>query len=134
MSSRSSNSAFTASAGMSRALPSRDRLLRVRLPRVLLVVTVLAVYGTAPAENADKGKTSTKTKPTPVESMARIADSLPKSVLKCWQEGRLIFESDGVTLPDVVTGAPPAMKGANGRSLQLLDLRQAVCILERTNG
>lgn len=104
------------------------------LARPLIVAAALAACGAAPAEILDRANSPAKTKPTPVESMARISDTAPKSVLKCWQEGRLIFESSDVALPDGAAGAPPAIKGANGRTLQLLDLRQGLCILDRTNG
>lgn len=108
----------------------RSRL--ARWPRALIAAFALVACGGSGAEIVDNGK-SAKTRPAPVESMARVPDNAPKSVLKCWQEGRLIFESSGVTMAEGAAGAP-AMKGANGRTVQLLDLRQGLCILERTNG
>ena len=102
------------------------------LQRWTIVAAALAVWGAAPAEMLDKAKPSAKTRPTPVESMARIADDTPKSTLKCWQEGRLIFESNGVSMPDGAAAA--AIKGANGRTVHLLEMHQGLCILERSNG
>lgn len=103
-----------------------------RWPRSLIAAVALVACGGSSAEIVDNGKPA-KTRPAPVESMARIPDNAPKSVLKCWQEGRLIFESSGVTMAEGASGAP-AMKGANGRTVRLLDLRQGLCILETTNG
>ena len=106
---------------------------RPALRRASIVTATLLVCGVAPAEMTDRDKPVTKTRPPPVESMARIVDKTPRSVLKCWQEGRLVFESSGVSLPEGGNGAM-AIKGSNGNSVQLLDLRQGLCILEKTNG
>ncbi|MEO6269566.1 MAG: hypothetical protein ABIP08_04605 [Lautropia sp.] len=103
-----------------------------RWHRALIAAVTLVACGASGAEIVDSGK-SAKTRPAPVESMARVPDNAPKSVLKCWQEGRLIFESSGVAMAEGAAGAP-ALMGANGRTVQLLDLRQGLCILERTNG
>jgi hypothetical protein len=92
----------------------------------------MTAFGAAAAELVDKK--GSRTKPTPVESMARVADDTPRSLLKCWQEGRLIFESSGMTLPENGSGGVAPMKGPNGRTVQVLDLRQGLCILERSNG
>jgi hypothetical protein len=101
--------------------------------RWLLVAAALGLGGASAAEPADKAKAA-RTKPTPVESMARIADDSPRSSFKCWQEGRLIFESNGMTLPESGSGGVAPMKGPNGRIVQVLDLRNGLCILERSNG
>lgn len=101
-----------------------------------IIATVLAVGSSASAEMQEKDKITAKTKPTPVESMARIPDSAPRSSLKCWQEGRLIFESNGVSMAGSGSGVgtAPAFKGSNGRTLQLLDMHHGLCILEYNNG
>ena len=101
--------------------------------RWLLVAAAVGLGGGGAALPADKAK-ATRTKPTPVESMARIVDDTPRSSFKCWQEGRLIFESNGMTLPESGSGGVTPMKGPNGRTVQVLDLRQGLCILERSNG
>jgi hypothetical protein len=80
--------------------------------------------------------TPQKTRPTAVPSMARIADGGGRSTLKCWQEGRLIFETEGAAVPEnanakAALGAMPLIK-SNGRTVQLLNLRQGLCILERS--
>ncbi len=104
-----------------------------RVMPALLAAAALGLGGAGAAETADKAR-ATRTKPTPVESMARIVDDTPRSSFKCWQEGRLIFESNGMTLPESGSGGVAPMKGPNGRTVQVLDLRQGLCILERSNG
>ena len=101
--------------------------------RQIILAMVLAAGGAAAAEMVDASPKAAKTKPTPVESMARIPDDAPRSVLKCWQEGRLVFESSGIG-SETTAGASRTFKGGNGRSVQVLDLRQGLCILERSNG
>ena len=104
------------------------------LSRPAIVVAVTAACGLATAEMVDQARGAGKTKPTPIESMARIPDDSARSVLRCWQEGRLVFEGNGIGSEPAATGAARIFKSADGRSVQLLDLRQALCILERSNG
>ena len=54
-----------------------------------------------------------------------------RNVLRCWQFGRLIYEGQGVMLPDRQAAS---MKVAGGGSEHLLDLQSATCILEQTGG
>jgi len=106
--------------------------LAVARPAVVMAVT--AACGIATAEMVDQARSAGKTKPTPVESMARIPDDTARSVLRCWQEGRLVFEGNGIGSEPATTGAARTFKGTNGRTVQLLDLRQGLCILERSDG
>jgi hypothetical protein len=81
----------------------------------------------------EAGKPATKKSALIQAETDKGAEVPARSMLKCWQEGRLIYETSGISVAGsdaVATG----VKGANGRSLQLLDLRQALCILERNNG
>jgi hypothetical protein len=103
------------------------------LHRAAWTLALLAAGG-ATADAVDKSQPATRsTTPAPVESMARIPEPRSAAVLRCWQEGRLIFESSGVSFAEGLPAAT-ALKGSNGRVLQLLDLRQGLCILERTHG
>jgi hypothetical protein len=113
---------------------SSSRLL-TRRPKTVVaaLAAVLLVSGATAAGMLDQARAAGKTRPTPVESMARIPDDAPRSVLKCWQEGRLVFESSGVT-SEAAAAAARTFKGANGRSVHLLDLRHGLCILERSDG
>ena len=113
---------------------------RSRLHRSAIVMTALVMHGAAPAEIIDRdtstaaARPARTSKPAAVEPMARTTDAPAKSVLKCWQEGRLVFESTGVSIPDAPPVSGPTFKGADGRAIRLLDMRQALCILERSNG
>lgn len=104
------------------------------LARLAIVMAITAACGIAMAEMVDQARSTSKTKPTPVESMARIPDDAARSVLRCWQEGRLVFEGSGIGSETATPGAARTFKGSNGRTVQLLDLRQGLCILERSDG
>lgn len=74
-----------------------------------------------------------KTKPTAVETMARVPEEGPRTVLRCWQEGRLVFEGVNLQMaaPAESGGTSAALRGPDGRSVQLMDLRQGLCVYER---
>lgn len=100
----------------------------------LVVVTSLSTSARAGLEDLSKESkktaTTSKTKPTKVESLARISDKTPANSFKCWQEGRLIFQRTGLALKkQKLPGA--AMIKANGKTVQVLDLKQGVCILDQ---
>ncbi|MEZ5739508.1 MAG: DUF4384 domain-containing protein [Burkholderiaceae bacterium] len=70
------------------------------------------------------------TKPTNIESMARVPDrSVEQSVLRCFQEGRLVYEGRGYR-PVEVSDTKPLLKGGQGKALQLFDMRHGLCILD----
>ena len=110
----------------------------LRWAMAALTAALAAGLWAASALAAEAGAaTPPKTKPTAVPSMARVADGGGRSVLKCWQEGRLIFETEGAAIPETAganaaLGAMSLIK-ANGRTVQLLNLRQGLCILERSS-
>lgn len=101
--------------------------------RSVMVVAVFAACSASSAEIVDTGRPIGKRSLAQAESSDK-AESASRSVLKCWQEGRLIYESSGVAAAEGAGVAGAAIKGIGGRSLQLLDLRQGLCILERNNG
>ncbi|MEZ5650139.1 MAG: hypothetical protein R3E87_06255 [Burkholderiaceae bacterium] len=74
-----------------------------------------------------------RTKPTKVESMARIVDRSKSSSLRCFQEGKLVFESAGVE-PASEAHNISVLKAGTNRSIQLIDLRHGICIVDYTNG
>lgn len=72
---------------------------------------------------------------------AAVSAALPRRarpVLRCWQEGRLIFEGSGhVAGAANAPGAPPAAAAIELRhaargelALQVFDLKNALCLLE----
>jgi len=112
-------------------------------PAAIAISSVIALVMLSPSANAgldliaeSKKKDSTKkkaqgkTRPTKVKTMARIPDNKPTDSFKCWQEGRLIFQRHGLEVKkQELPGA--AMIKANGKSVQVLDLKQGVCILDQ---
>ncbi len=101
-----------------------------------LVSTLTVLSTTANAgldfisEKSDETSSKQRTKPTKIESMARIPDKDAANSFKCWQEGRLIFQRTGLELKkQKLPGA--AMIKTNGKTVQVLDLKQGVCILEQ---
>jgi hypothetical protein len=55
-----------------------------------------------------------------------------RNVLRCWQEGKLIFEAAGVQAPsgrnaDLLDFRPA---GADGSAVQVLDLKTGLCTFE----
>lgn len=101
------------------------------------VVSALAILSTSAFAGLDfineKSEASAgkqQTKPTKVESMARIPDKTPANSFKCWQEGRLIFQRTGLEVKkQKLPGA--ALIKTNGKTVQVLDLKQGVCILDQ---
>ena len=62
--------------------------------------------------------------------MAKIPDDVSGDVLKCWQEGRLIFQRTGMDIgADKLPGATEIK--SDGKTVQVLDLKQGVCIFDR---
>jgi len=71
-----------------------------------------------------------KTEPTKIESMARIPKKGPANTFKCWQEGRLIFQRTNLVIKKQKLPGAATIK-ANGNTVQVLDLKQGVCILDQ---
>jgi hypothetical protein len=72
---------------------------------------------------------ATVTSPTPAADDAGAARERAGYHLRCWQEGRLLFEDSPVTLP----ASPAAMRvvahDRSGRPIYLLELAHAMCQL-----
>ncbi len=95
------------------------------------VLALAALYcGAATAGIEEK---EPRTKPTKVESMARVVDRDTSSSLRCFQEGKLVYESAGVR-PAAVSAGTTVLHAKNGRSIQLIDLKHGICILEHSDG
>lgn len=102
------------------------------------VAAMLCLPIAAAAEIVSKGAApaGAKSRPPAVESMARVpADDASRSTLRCWQEGRLILESSGLSLVGRNEAMPtPMLRAEDGRTMQLLDLRHGLCVLEKSKG
>lgn len=59
--------------------------------------------------------------------------SVASTVVRCWQEGRLIYETTGSTLSGRAAVALE-MKSSNDGAVQLLDLKQGLCVIEVSTG
>lgn len=66
---------------------------------------------------------------------ASVSTSVPRAkrpVLRCWQEGRLVFEGAGV-LPPNQGAAAIELRSASGTTLQVFDLKNGLCMLDHGN-
>jgi hypothetical protein len=62
-----------------------------------------------------------------------VSTSAPRArrpVLRCWQEGRLVFEGAGVAAPAALPAGAVEMRAAGGAPLLLLDLKSGLCLLD----
>jgi hypothetical protein len=86
---------------------------------------------TSPAEaTPSAGAAVTAANDPAVLANRRLAKG--RNVLRCWQEGKLIFETAGVQAPaarsaDVLDFRP---SGSDGAAVQILDLKQGLCTYE----
>jgi CCR4-NOT transcriptional regulation complex NOT5 subunit len=78
---------------------------------------------------------ATKTATAPNAKDAAVTATLPRQrrpVLRCWQEGRLVFEGSGV-LPSAQGQAAIELRNASGTALQVFDLKNGLCLLDYGN-
>jgi hypothetical protein len=52
-----------------------------------------------------------------------------KPVMRCWQEGKLLFEGAGMT-PAAIGQATIELRNGSGVALQVFDLKNALCLLD----
>lgn len=69
---------------------------------------------------------------TAVTGVGNTIPMEPGSTLRCWQEGRLIFEQRFSPGQELVQGAPTLhiRDAATGRDVQAFTLKNAVCIVK----
>ena len=66
---------------------------------------------------------------------AAVSATVPRQrrpLLRCWQEGRLVFEGSGV-LPSAQGQAAIELRNATGTALQVFDLKNGLCLLDYGN-
>jgi hypothetical protein len=66
---------------------------------------------------------------------AAVSTAVPRQrrpVLRCWQEGKLVFEGSGLT-PVVQGQAAIELRHAAGTALQVFDLKNGLCLLDHGN-
>lgn len=77
------------------------------------------------------GKTASTS--TPKDAAVSTLVPRPKRpVLRCWQEGRMVFEGSGL-LPASQGQAAIELRNASGTSLQVFDLKNGLCMLDHGN-
>jgi hypothetical protein len=95
-------------------------------PGTLAASTTTAAADTTPSA----GTAVTAANDPAVVANRRLAKG--RNVLRCWQEGKLIFEAAGVQAPaarsaEVLDFRP---SGSDGVAVQILDLKQGLCTYE----
>lgn len=93
----------------------------------------MVTMGSSTAQLSDEVRPRGSAAQTPEDKQAEQARApkAPRSLLRCWQGGRLIYEGRGYgTLPQAQIAAElKPGDGASGR-VQVLDLYQGLCVLE----
>ena len=67
--------------------------------------------------------------PTPAAKPAQRPPTLVQ--IRCWQEGRLLFEENGVNLPEGAYGTVVAGTDHQGRPVYLAETRNATCLIRQ---
>jgi hypothetical protein len=132
-----------------------SRSSELRLPRQRLVIAAAALVlmtlmalmaANAQAQQSptaasiralqDQGKEGDKAKPAPKD--AAVSSSVPRSsgkrpLMRCWQEGKLVYEGAGMTTgPGSAAGAPIELRNGNAVALQIFDLKSGLCLLDHS--
>jgi hypothetical protein len=86
----------------------------------------------APAQGA--AAKDTKPAPNPKDAAAQATTASRgsggrKPVMRCWQEGKLLFEGTGMT-PAAIGQATIELRNGSGVALQVFDLKNALCLLD----
>lgn len=84
-------------------------------------------------QSADAGKSKTS---APQPKDAAVSATVPRvgkrPILRCWQEGKLVYEGTGMTMPPTSPGSPIEMRSGNALALQIFDLKSGLCLLDHT--
>jgi hypothetical protein len=67
----------------------------------------------------------------PLPALGKSPKGPPRSLFRCWQDGRIIFEGRGYGAlpPSQIVAELKASDGTSGR-VQVLDMYQGLCVLE----
>ncbi|MBV8211510.1 MAG: hypothetical protein JO133_15750 [Burkholderiaceae bacterium] len=86
---------------------------------------------TSGSELSDEAKSSTGSAQIGDEKPGAAPKAPARSLFRCWQEGRLIFEGRGYTAlpPSQVAAELKSAESGSGR-VQVLDMYQGICVLE----
>lgn len=78
----------------------------------------------------EKGKGAAAPKDAAVSAIA--PRTLKRPLMRCWQEGRLIYEGSGMTVAASAANAPIELRGSSAVALQIFDLKSGLCLLDHT--
>lgn len=117
----------------------------VRLAAIAAAVSSLSVAALAqdsPSANSIKNMGAAaaaqakdaKPAPNPKDAAAQATTAARggsgrKPVMRCWQEGKLLFEGAGMT-PAAIGQATIELRNGTGVALQVFDLKNALCLLD----
>jgi hypothetical protein len=119
--------------------PLRQPLVVAMAVLALLATSVQAQQSpTAASIRAlqEQGKEGDKAKPAPKD--AAVSASVPRSsgkrpLMRCWQEGKLVYEGAGMTTTSSsAAGAPIELRSGNSVALQIFDLKSGLCLLDHS--
>jgi len=60
-----------------------------------------------------------------------VAPYKPENRVRCWQEGRMIFEASGVNVERAATVSSLETLKAGSGTIQLFDFKHGLCIMEK---
>ncbi len=105
------------------------------------IVAAIAMTGAPAAQAALVTPPAATAMPTPAASPAAIAATTPPGTdaaprgwqLRCWQQGRLLFEENGVQLPADASAAGLRLRGTDrhGAPVYVTDSQNATCLIRR---
>ena len=78
----------------------------------------------------EKGKGAAAPKDAAVSAIAPRTFKRP--LMRCWQEGRLIYEGSGMTVAASAASAPIELRSNSAVALQIFDLKSGLCLLDHT--
>lgn len=78
----------------------------------------------------DKGKSAPGTRDAAVSTLAPRTNKRP--LLRCWQEGKLIYEGGGLTVPASAASAPIELRNGTAVGVQIFDLKSGMCLLDHS--
>lgn len=78
----------------------------------------------------EKGKAAPGTRDAAVSTLAPRTNKRP--LLRCWQEGKLIYEGGGLTVPASAASAPIELRNGTAVGVQIFDLKSGMCLLDHS--
>jgi hypothetical protein len=90
----------------------------------------------------DKGKDAVTAASDPAKGKpgqhrdAAVSASVPRAgkrpLMRCWQEGKLVFEGAGMTVASQQGASSIDLRNGNALALQIFDLKNGLCLLDHS--